>query len=295
MYGALAKTALGGVERAVIIVDWADSALESTQFILEAAVSVTGRAISVYDEVHPMRRYKSPKTHRQFLQRLKSVLPKGSRPLVATDAGFSCPWYCCRMYQVRAPRPAPSGPRKRCVQRAKYRQLHRAARLLALQPHHRGAGNCTRCIYAQRMQIAECFPDLRSHRRGFPLRYARTTLPDRLQAMLLVAVLETLILWQLGPAASNWRWDRHFQPTIERRRPVLSTVYLGQVAKPPLQSHSHRAARCSETPPTPRHPGGSVRMKSLGPLGREESPFVHQIDAQLRFPHHMYGRRLLLR
>ena len=293
------------------------------------------------------------RTHRQILQRLKSVLPKGSapswsptpdsgvggfvawRPLDWTGLGASVmesvtsnprrgvgassilctdakrrmrhtAWrclsrrnrYCCRMYPVRAPRPAPSGPRKRRVQRAKYRQLHRAAWLLALQPHHRGAGNCTRCIYAQRVQVAECFPDVKSHRRGFPLRYARTIRPDRLQPMRLVAVLETLILWLLGPAASNWRWDRHFQPTIERRRPVLSTVYLGQelwLANPPLQIHSHRAVRCSETPPAPRHPGGSVRIKSLGSLGREEPPFVHQIPAQLRFPHHMYGRRLLLR
>ena len=87
--GALAKTVLQGVERPVILVDWADSALEPKQIILKAAVPVKGRAISIYEEVHPMRHYNSAKTHRRFLQRLRSVLPEGCRPIVVTDAGGS--------------------------------------------------------------------------------------------------------------------------------------------------------------------------------------------------------------
>ena len=91
--GALARTVLGGVARPVILVDWADSAFEHKQLILKAAVPVKGRAISIDEEVHPMRRYNNVSTHRRFLGRLKSVLPVGCRPIVVTDAGFRGPWF----------------------------------------------------------------------------------------------------------------------------------------------------------------------------------------------------------
>ena len=59
VYGALARTVLGGVARPVILVDWADSALAHKQLILKAAVPVKGRAISIYEEVHSMRCYRT--------------------------------------------------------------------------------------------------------------------------------------------------------------------------------------------------------------------------------------------
>ena len=93
VYAALARTVLGDVTRPVILVDWADSALEHKQLILKAAVPVKGRAISIDEEVHPMRRYNNASTHRRFLERLKSVLPVGCRPIVVTDAGFRGPWF----------------------------------------------------------------------------------------------------------------------------------------------------------------------------------------------------------
>ena len=58
-----------------------------------AAVPVKGRAISIYEEVHPMRRYNNAKTHRRFLQRLHAVLPERCRPIIVTDAGFRGPWF----------------------------------------------------------------------------------------------------------------------------------------------------------------------------------------------------------
>ena len=285
VYTALARTVLGSIARPVILVDWADSALKHKQLILKAAVPVKGRAISIDEEVHPMRRYNSPKTHGQFLQRLNAVLPRGCRPIVVTDAGFHGPWfrdvealgwdwvgrirnrikylrpetgrwcfidslyrqatpwvrhigwrclsrrhrYGCRLYLVRAWCPRPGRPRKRRVHRAQYRKLHRTPWLLATSlPHHRGAGEEVKRIYTQRMQIEETTRDLKSHRFGFALRYARTKRPERLDALLLIAALTTLILWLLGLAASDRQWSRHFQANTERRRKVLSTVFLGQ-------------------------------------------------------------------
>ena len=60
VYAALVRTLLQGVERPVILVDWADSTLECKQLILKAAVPAKGRTISMYGEAHPMRHNSSP-------------------------------------------------------------------------------------------------------------------------------------------------------------------------------------------------------------------------------------------
>jgi hypothetical protein len=78
------------------------------------------------------------------------------------------------------------------------------------------------------MEIEETFRDLKSHRWGFALRYAQTKNPKRLEMLLLVAVLATFILWLLGLATKARQWERHFQANTERRRSVLSTVFLGR-------------------------------------------------------------------
>ena len=57
------------------------------------------------------------------------------------------------------------------------------------------------------------------------MRYAR---PERLETLLLVVALATLILLLLGLAATGRRWVRRFQANTEGRRPVLSTVFLGR-------------------------------------------------------------------
>ena len=76
--------------------------------------------------------------------------------------------------------------------------------------------------------MEETIRDLKSHRFGFALRYARTKRAERLEALLLVAALASFLLWLLGLAAADRQWTRHFQANTERRRPVLSTVFLGQ-------------------------------------------------------------------
>ena len=92
-YRTLAHWLLGAVERPWIIVDWSDVELGHGLLMLKAAVPVGGRALSVYEEVHPLSRYNSSKTHRRFLERLNAVLPEGCQPIIITDAGFRGPWF----------------------------------------------------------------------------------------------------------------------------------------------------------------------------------------------------------
>ena len=78
------------------------------------------------------------------------------------------------------------------------------------------------------MQIEETFRDLKGHRWGFALRYARSHDPKRLQILLLVAALAALVVWLVGLAAhaSNRHW--RLQANTERRRPILSICFIGR-------------------------------------------------------------------
>jgi hypothetical protein len=302
VYAAMAQTLHANITRPLIIVDWADCELEREVLIIKAAVPVRGRAVTLYEEVHPMRRYNSPRTHRQFLRRLAQVLPGHVRPIVLTDAGFRGPWfgeveslgwdwigrirnrikyfrpetgrwcytdslykqatprarhigwrclskrhqYWCGLYLVRAYRRGPGRPRKRKsygTNDGLYRKLHRAPWLLATSlPHTSGNAARVTKAYAQRMEIEETFRDLKNHRWGFALRYAQTKRTERLEALLLIAALASLVLWMLGFAAKARRWTRFFQANTERRRDVLSIVFLGQQ----LWNYPHLTVTCTE-------------------------------------------------
>lgn len=84
---------LAGIKRPLILVDWSDANTRRRWLMIKAAVAVGGRAVSVYEQVYPMMRYNSPKTHREFLEVLKTMLPDGCQPIIVTDAGFRGPWF----------------------------------------------------------------------------------------------------------------------------------------------------------------------------------------------------------
>jgi hypothetical protein len=288
IYRAIARTLLAGIKRPLILVDWSDADLRRRWLMIKAAVAAGGRAVSVYEKVYPMKQYNSPKTHREFLLALKSILPDGCEPIIVTDAGFRGPWfkaveahgwdwvgrirnkikyyraetgrwrytdslykqatarvrhigevslsprhgYRFRMYLVRAYKPRvgrppltrPQGGRVR-----QYRRLHRAPWLLATSlSHSRGSSRRIRELYAQRMQIEETFRDTKSHRWGFAFSYARSNNGRRLEVLLLIAALATLVLWLVGIHARLLNWVRRLQANTETRKPVLSTVFIGR-------------------------------------------------------------------
>ena len=93
IYRELTHWLLAGIERPVIIVDWSDCEPGHRWLMLTAALALGGRALTIYEEVHPLRRYNSPRTHRRFLSHLKVILPEHCRPILVTDAGFRGPWF----------------------------------------------------------------------------------------------------------------------------------------------------------------------------------------------------------
>ena len=141
--------------------------------------------------------------------------------------------YRFRLYLVRAQKPRVGRPRKkrRGIQpnETMYKRLHRAPWLLATSlPHDDTAGARIKRLYASRMQIEETFRDVKSHRWGLGLRYCRSRSAKRLQVLLLIAALATLALWLVGLAARGLGLSGRFQANTERRRAVLSDVFVGR-------------------------------------------------------------------
>jgi hypothetical protein len=91
-YGGLARW-LVRQRRPVILVDWSDLKTDQSLHVLRAAVPLGGRALTLYEQIHPQRRLGSAVAERSFLARLRGVLPAGARPIIITDAGFRQRWF----------------------------------------------------------------------------------------------------------------------------------------------------------------------------------------------------------
>lgn len=59
--------------------------------MLRAAISISGRAITLYEEVYPNEKHGNHKAHVRFLANLAQVLPVNSQSIICTDAGFKVP------------------------------------------------------------------------------------------------------------------------------------------------------------------------------------------------------------
>lgn len=90
---ATAELLLRGKRRPLILVDWSSATIAERYQLLRAAVPVGGRSLTIYEEVHTLKKYNNPNIHKEFLLRLSQVLPKACRPIIVTDAGFGIPWF----------------------------------------------------------------------------------------------------------------------------------------------------------------------------------------------------------
>lgn len=93
LYQALARRIVGTLREPVILVDWTDLTADRRWQLLRAALPVGGRALTLYEEIHPLRYFANPRVHRAFLARVKGLLPEGVKPILVTDAGFRAPWF----------------------------------------------------------------------------------------------------------------------------------------------------------------------------------------------------------
>jgi hypothetical protein len=88
----LSIDAIGNNIRPDILVDWT-SVPNTTHHALRAALVAKGRAITLYEEVHPEKKLGSKKVQNKFLDKLKSLLSEECRPIIITDGGFHNDWF----------------------------------------------------------------------------------------------------------------------------------------------------------------------------------------------------------
>lgn len=81
-------------------------------------------------------------------------------------------------------------------------------------------------LYSLRMQIEESFRDIKNSRSGFSLKQTLTRCLKRLNALMLIAAIVSVVVWLIGKTAENNNWHRHFQSNTSKRR-VVSHFYLG--------------------------------------------------------------------
>ncbi|OHC25377.1 MAG: hypothetical protein A3J71_04390, partial [Pseudomonadales bacterium RIFCSPHIGHO2_02_FULL_60_43] len=93
IYHEVAEQWLDGIERVLVVVDWSDVTADQRWHLLRASVSVEGRSMTLYEEVHPQHKYGNRTVHRRFLARLAKLLPAGCSPTIMTDAGFHSTWF----------------------------------------------------------------------------------------------------------------------------------------------------------------------------------------------------------
>jgi hypothetical protein len=98
-YKWIAKQTLKAKKHPVILVDYSDVNPLQTHFIIRAAVSVRGRALTVYEEVH--ERLNNPVLLRGFVQALSKLLPKNCQPIVVTVASHTDVILFAELHSIR--------------------------------------------------------------------------------------------------------------------------------------------------------------------------------------------------
>lgn len=77
----------------IIHVDWSDMDSRKQNFLIRASLACHGRSLTLYEEVYCIKHKEAPATHKQFMETLKSILPRDCKPIVVSDAGFRVPWF----------------------------------------------------------------------------------------------------------------------------------------------------------------------------------------------------------
>jgi hypothetical protein len=92
-YQSIARSLLKNNKRPIILIDWSGLTPCGAFHFLSASIASKGRSLTLYDQAYSLKDYTSERTHREFLDNLKSLLPLDCKPIIITDAGFRNPWF----------------------------------------------------------------------------------------------------------------------------------------------------------------------------------------------------------
>jgi len=92
-YAALTQWQVTGLPHPLILIDWSPLSDDQQFHVLRASLPVKGRALTLYEEVHPRSRLGNRRVQQAFLETLKTLLPLASHPIIVADSGFRVPFY----------------------------------------------------------------------------------------------------------------------------------------------------------------------------------------------------------
>jgi hypothetical protein len=92
-YTALTQWQVTGLSHPIILIDWSPLSDDQQFHVLRASLPVKGRALTLYEEVHPRSRLGNRRIQQAFLATLKTLLPLTSHPIIVADSGFRVPFY----------------------------------------------------------------------------------------------------------------------------------------------------------------------------------------------------------
>jgi hypothetical protein len=139
--------------------------------------------------------------------------------------------YSCRVVVVRKRRRRWHAAQRRLALDSRERQEVQAARepwVLATSIQDIGAEGIVD-TYASRMQIEETFRDAKSSRFGWAMEGARTARRERVEIMVLLAALASLLILMVGISAEGAGLHRKYQANTISTRRVLALTTLGRL------------------------------------------------------------------
>ncbi len=93
IYSTLTGTLVDGLPEPIVAIDWSPLCADQSWQLLRAALPVGGRALTLYEEVHPRSKLGNRKVQHRFLKRLKGMFPDRCQPIIVADSGFKTPFF----------------------------------------------------------------------------------------------------------------------------------------------------------------------------------------------------------
>ena len=93
LYGAMTQWLLQSLPMPLILIDWSPLTTDQSHQLIRAALPTGGRSITLYEEIHPLKKLGNPRVQQRFLSRLQELLPPCVTPIIVADSGFRTPFF----------------------------------------------------------------------------------------------------------------------------------------------------------------------------------------------------------
>ena len=93
IYGAMTQWLLQSLPMPLILIDWLPLTTDQHQQLLRAALPTGGRSVTLYEEIHPVKRLGNRRIQQRFLRSLQALLPDDIAPIIVADSGFRTPFF----------------------------------------------------------------------------------------------------------------------------------------------------------------------------------------------------------